>query len=364
MTRVSESAEHWFGLCRKPPVMRAAPALLTAQHEIMLASRPDNSRPSVRSGRVREGISIAAESLKSLVRDRDLLFFALLSGLAMFFFIFAKVWDVQQFDENLPGLIMIPFGNSLIVFDPWLFLIELICLSCFAILLAGLVLQRSGNEVKKTVTFSERFAGARPHIGPLAVLSLAMALIATIAFGIISEIEFFGNIVIGIQVLIIWIPNAYIPYGDVMVFFYSFLLLFINTVLFLFVLCLVPLIVLKKREPVPALLGLISLIRRTLHEILGCILVYGTIVLGVAAAALVIGHLPQLLYQGYSYHATALTHRLMIIVYYGLILVCSIIMAAGFTATGVAGSKLYRIVEFERISGRRDENIKKTEPAP
>ena len=26
MTRVSEIAEHWFGLCRKPPVLRSAPA--------------------------------------------------------------------------------------------------------------------------------------------------------------------------------------------------------------------------------------------------------------------------------------------------------------------------------------------------
>jgi hypothetical protein len=359
MTGISEPAEHWFGLCRKPPVFHMAPALLTAHQEILPADRPGSSG----SGRIRLGTSIAAASLKTIVRNRNLLVFGLLSGLAMFFFIVAKVWDVQQFDETLPGLLTIPFGNSLIVVDPWLFLVELICLSCFAILLAGLVLQQNGNEVKKT-TFSEGFAGARTHIGPLSVLSLALALIATIAFGIISGIEFFGDIVIDIQMLIIGIPDAYIPYGDVMVFFYSFLLLFINTVLFLSVLCLVPLIVLKKTGPVPALAGLISLIRGTWREMLGCILVYGTIVLGVAAAALVIGQLPQLLYQGYSYHATALTHPLMSVVYYGFILACSIIMAAGFTAAGVAGAKLYRIEEFEGISGRPGETMKKKEPAP
>lgn len=359
MTPVSETAEHWLGLCRKPPTFRTAPALLTAQQEIMLADRPDSSG----SGRIRMGVSIAAASLKTIIRNRDLLVFALLSGLAMFFFIVAKVWDVQQFDETLPGLITIPFGNSLIVFDPWLFLVELICLSCFAILLASLVLQRNRNEVKKTVTFSEGFAGARTHIGPLAVLSLAMALIATIAFGIISETGFFGDIVMSIQMAIIWIPDAYIPYGDVMAFFYSFILLDINTVLFLFALCLVPGIVLKKTGPVPAPAGLVSLIRRTWREMLGCILVYGTIVLIVAAAALVIGQLPQLLYQGYSYHATVLTHPLMIVVYYGFILACSIIMAAGFTAAGVAIADLYHVGKSNGISGIPEGSLKKPEHA-
>lgn len=359
MTVVSETAEHWFGLCRKTPAFHTAPALLTAQQEIMLADRPDSSG----SGRIRLGVSIAAASLKTIVRNRNLLVFTLLSGIAMFFIIVAKVWDVQQFDETLPGLITIPFGTSLIPFDPWLFLVELICLSCFAILLAGLVLQRNGNEVKKAVTFREGFAGARTHIGSLAVLSLAIALIATITFGIISGIEFLGDIVMSTQMAIIWIPDAYIPYGDVMAFLYSFILLDINTVLFLSALCLVPVIVLKKTGPVPAPAGLISFIRRTWREILGCILVYGTIVLGVTAAALVVGQLPRMLYQGYSYHATVLTHPLIAVFYYGFILACSIIMAAGFTAAGVAGAKLYQIEEFEGISGRPEENMKKTEPA-
>jgi hypothetical protein len=326
----------------------------------MLADRPDGSG----SGRIWRGVGIAAGSLKAIVRNRNLLVFSFLSGLAMFFLIVAKVWDVQQVDETLPLLKTIPFGNSFIAFDPWFFLVELICLSCFTILLAGLVLQRNGNEVKITVTFSEGFAGVRTHIGPLAVLSLAMALIATMAFGIISGIEFFGDIVMSIQMPIIWIPNAYIPYGDVMAFFYSFILLFINTVLFLFALCLVPGIVLKKTGPVPALAGLISLIRRTWREMLGCILVYGTIVLGVAAAALVIGQLPQLLYQGYSYHATVLTHPLIIVVYYGFILACSIIMAAGFTAAGVAIADLYHAGKSSGISKMPGGSLKKPEHAP
>jgi len=363
MTGISKTAEHWFGLCRKPPVVRTAPMVLIVLPETVHADQPKGSGPAGRFGRVQAGVSIAAASLKTIVRNRYLLGFSFLSGLAMFFLIVAKVWDIQQFDETLPLLITIPSGNSFIVFDPWFFLVELICLSCFTLLLAGLVLQWNGNEVKKTVTFREGFTGAGTHIGPLAVMSLAMALIATLAFGIISEIEFFGDIVIGIQCTVIWIPDAYIPYGDVMAFFYSFILLFINTVLFLFALCLVPVIVLKKTGPVPALAGLISLIRRTWHEMLGCILVYGTIILGVAAAALVIGQLPQLLYQGYSYHATVLTHPLIAVVYYGFILACSIIMAAGFIAAGDAIAGLYHIGKSNGISGIPEGSLKKPEHA-
>jgi len=359
MARVSEIAEHWFGLCRKPPMFRTAPAFLTVPPETMLADRPDSSG----SGRIRHGVSIATGSLKTMVRNRYLLGFSFLAGLMMFFLIVAKVWDVQQFNETLPLLITIPCGTSFIVFDPWFFLVELICLFCFTILLAGLVLQRNGNEVKKTVTFREGFAGAFTDIGPLFVMSLAMALIATLAFGIISGIEFFGDIVMLIQMAIIWIPDAYIPYGDVMAFLYSFILLDINTVLVLFALWLVPVIVLKKTGPVHARGRSITLIQRTWREMLGCILVYGTIIVGVTAVALVIGQLPQLLYQGYSYHATVLTHPLMIVVYYGFILACAIIMAAGFTAAGVAIADLYHVGKSDGISGMPEGNLKKPEHA-
>lgn len=359
MARVSEIAEHWFGLCRKAPAFRTAPALLTTPPETILTDRPDSSG----SGRIRHGVNIATGSLKTMVRNRYLFGFSFLAGLMMFFLIVAKVWDVQQFNETLPLLITIPFGTSFIVFDPWLFLVELICLSCFTILLAGLVLQQNGNEVKKTVTFSGGVTGAFTHIGPLAVMSLAMALIATMAFGIISGIEVFGDIVMSIQMAIIWIPAAYIPYGDVMAFFYSFLLLDINTILFLFVLWLVPGIVLKKTGPVPARVGSIPLIQRTWREMLGCILVYGTIIMGVTAVALVIGQLPHMLYQGYSYHATVLTHPLMTGVYYGFILACSIIMAAGFTAAGVAIADLYNIGKSSGISGIPEGSLTKPEHA-
>jgi hypothetical protein len=53
----------------------------------------------------------------------------------------------------------------------------------------------------------------------------------------------------------------------------------------------------------------------------------------------------------------------MAVVYYGFILACSIILAAGFTAAGVAVADLYQIEESKGISGTPEGTIKKTEPA-
>jgi hypothetical protein len=81
----------------------------------------------------------------------------------------------------------------------------------------------------------------------------------------------------------------------------------------------------------------------------------------VAAVALVIGQLPLMLYQGYE--ATDRGHPFMMVVYYGFILACSILMAVGFTAAGVAISDLGQIGKSTGISGIPEGNRKKPEPA-
>ena len=331
MTRVSEPAEHWFGLCRKAPAFRTAPVLLTAPQETILADRPDSSG----SGRIRQGVSIAAASLKTIVGTRYLLGFSFLAGLMMFLLIVAKVWDVQNWWNTLPFHISIAVGNGFLVLDPWLFLVEMICLFCFTLLVAGLVLHRDADRENAPVTFREGFFRARAYAGPLAILSVELALIATAVFEILYQTEFFTDVIFGYFFLpFFWIPNEYIPYGDVSVFFISLIILFINIALFLVALCLVPVIVPGNEGLIPALTGSVNVIKKTWCEILGCILVYGTILLGVAGVAFVIGQLPLILYH--DYEATVSGQPFMTIVYYGFILACSIIMAAGFTAAGVA----------------------------
>lgn len=356
MTSMSEITGYWCGLCRKAPMLRTAPALHTTPPETILADRPDSSG----SGRIRQGISIATGSLKTMVRDRFLLGFSFLFGLVMFFLLVAKVWDVQNWENTLPFDVTLAFGNSYLVIDPWLFLIETIGIFCFTILLACVILRRDCDGSHEHVTLREGFFRARAYAGPLAIISLEFALIATVVFGIVYRTELFTDIIFGYFAPFFWIPSEYVPYGDVSAIYISFIIMFINICLFLISLWLVPVIVLKKRL-IPALAGSADLIKKIWHEMLGCILVYGTIVLGVAVVALVIGELPYLFYQGYD--SINRGHPLMMVVYYGFILACFVLMAASFSAAGVAIADLYQIGKSSGTSDISDGCLKKPEHA-
>jgi len=330
-------------------------------HETVHADQPEGSGPAGRSGRVQMGVSIAAGSLKTIVRNRYLLVFSVLSGLVMFILIMAEVGVLKHFNKTLPFQINISFSNTFIVFDPWLFLVEMICLSSFTFLLAGQVLHRNG--VKKPVAVREGYINVAAHAGPLAVLSIAMALITTIMFEIIFQSQFFVRIGGSIVSAFFWIPYDYVLDGISSTLQISFQILFINIIPFLVVLFLVPVIVRETKRPVSALTGSLALLRRTWREMVGCILVYGTIVIIVAFVALVIGQLPALLYDRGYYLSMYLGHLLTTDIYYGFILACLILMAAGFTAAGIATAELYRIEESDGKSGGPEGNMKKTELA-
>lgn len=356
MTCLSEIAGYWCGLCRKAPMLHTAPVLHTIPPETILADRPDSSG----SGRIRQGASIATGSLKTVIRDRFLLGFSFLFGLVMFFLLVAKVWDVQNWENTLPFDVTLALGNSFLVIDPWLFLIEMIGIFCFTILLACVILRRDCDGSHTHVTLRESFFRARAYTGPLAIISLEFALIATVVFGIVYRTELFTDVIFGYFAPFFWIPSEYVPYGDVSAYYISFIILVINICLFLVSLWLVPVIVLKKRL-ISALVESATLIKKIWYEMLGCILVYGTIVLGVAVVALVIGQLPYLFYQGYD--AIIRGHPLMMIVYYGFIFACFILMAASFSAAGVAISDLYQIGKCSRTPGIPDRCLNNPEHA-
>ncbi|MCK9630723.1 MAG: hypothetical protein M0R30_03695 [Methanoregula sp.] len=357
LLRVSEIIYEWTGWCPNSPALRTAPAVLRIPPETMHGDRPEGRGPASRSGSVRLGTHIAVDSLKTMARNRYLLGLSLLSGLAMFFLIVAKMWDVQHFHDTLPFLVTISSGSTSIVFDPWLFVVELICLSCFIFVLADMVLHRNGDRENTPIMVHEGFSGTVAYAAPLALLSNGMALIATIAFEILYKGEFFTDMIVARILAVFTIPNTYLPYGDVMAFYITYILLFINIILFLAALWLVPAIVLKLKARVPDHGGSMTLIQKTWREVLGCILVGGTIVIGVIAIAFAVSQLPYMLH--YEYDATASGHPLIMVVYYGFILACMVLMAAGFTAAGVAVEELNRIQTSNEVSGNTDGNREK-----
>jgi hypothetical protein len=381
--------ESWLGLCPKSPAMHTTTAVLIGQPELVHPQTPDGRGPAIRPGRFRDGIRIAAASLEAMIRDRQLLWFTLLSGLVMLFLIFAQGWSITHIEMTPSSYLDIPVGdstlymdlqnqlvaldsgNSNLYIDVRLFIMEMICLSGFILILAGLVLYRNGSPGKTAVTIREGWAAVRASFRPLVALSAGMALAATIMYPLIYNSQFFGSIVHGITMALFWLPYSYYePQGVFAVLyasanFFALEIMVINSLLFLAAFYLVPAIVLEKKGLVPALAGSLTLFRRTWREVLGCILVFGFIVLGVAAVGLLIGQSPALLNHDYDFFLSGSRGYLpMMAVCYGFIVACWILMAAGFSAAGVAIAELYQVGKSDRISGVPEGSLKKPEPAP
>src|SRR5208337_3515742 len=81
MTRVSEIVEHWFGLCRKPPALHAMQTGTGIPSESTFEGFPDGGGGG--SGTIRRGIGTALSGMRTLNRNRQLLWFTLLAGLVM-----------------------------------------------------------------------------------------------------------------------------------------------------------------------------------------------------------------------------------------------------------------------------------------
>jgi hypothetical protein len=316
--------------------------------EVPLTANPAQSDSGGTAGgpaRIRRGIGIATGSIRTLFRERHLLWFSLLAGLAILFLFVAEGWSVTHYNFiPLPYSIWIPFGDSsLALFNMQLFLIEAICLSCFTGVLAGLVLYRNAGSGKKPVTIRNAFDRVNAHAGSLAALSIVMAILATVLFEIISQSQFIGKIIFTIDMAFLHLPYAYyVPNGISAMYYFSFKIMAINIVLFLLALYVVPGIVLEKKGLLPALAGSITLIKKTWRELLGCILVLGAIVLMVAAIGLLIGQSPLLLNHDYDFFLQISRGQiLMTIACYGFLFACGVLMAIGSTALGIAITELY-----------------------
>ncbi len=345
MTSVSEIVGQWLGLCRKPPTLHTAPVVLMEVPVTANPAQSDSGGTSGSPGRIRRGIGIATGSIRTLFRERHLLWFSLFAGLAILFLFVAEGWSVTHYNFiPLPYSIWIPFGDSsLALFNMQLFLIEAVCLSCFTCVLASLVLYRNADSSKRPVTIRNAFDGVNAHAGTLAALSITMAILATVLFEIISQSQFIGKIIFTIDMALFNLPYAYyVPNGISAMYYFSFKIMAINILLFLLALYVVPGIVLENKGLLPALARSITLIKKTWRELLGCIFVFGAIILVVAAVGLVIGQSPLLLNHDYDFFLQMSRGQvLMTIACYGFLFACGVLIAMGSTVLGIAITKLY-----------------------
>ena len=210
----------------------------------------------------------------------------------------------------------------------------MICVSCFSFLITSQVLAVNRGEMNRPPTIHERLAITKGLRWPLVFLSMGMALIATLVFGIIVQSWFIAIAAGTVLSAFFWIPYIYVLGEFYTTLHFWLIIAAINFILFLLILWIVPLLVQDKRGLSHAITTSFSILKRKPFEIMGCILVYGGIALALAAVSLIIGQVPQqLIDHGYG-QSMYLGHLVLPIIYYGLILACLILMDAVFAASG------------------------------
>jgi len=173
MVRVSEIADLWLGLCRKAPVLRISQTSLGDQPGPELAGSPDGG--TGRSGTIRRGIGAAVSGTKTLIHNRQLLWFPLLVGLVLAINSIAQCWLVvfpsssewRFFFDNDSVRLLPPLALT--------FMIGLVMVFCMGFLLVGLALSHLSKK-DRPVSFFQRLKEAKKYLVPLTGLSVVAAL--------------------------------------------------------------------------------------------------------------------------------------------------------------------------------------------
>jgi hypothetical protein len=166
MTGITETAEHWLGLCRKPPAFHASHAGIVYLPEPTHAGSPDGGR----SGTIRRGIGAALSGTKTLIHNPQLLWFSFLVGLVLAMHLIAQAGlyvmpEWLFFDDTedlLPSLVLTFAAGFLAVL-------------CLVFLLAGLILSLSSKN-DSPVSFFQGLRMAKKFLVPLTGGSVVAAL--------------------------------------------------------------------------------------------------------------------------------------------------------------------------------------------
>ena len=172
MNRVSEIAEQWFGLCRKPPMVHASQTGIVNLTEPAHEGIPDGGGGG--SGAILRGIGAAFSGMRTLNRNRQLLWFTLLAGLVL---------AGTTIAQGALGYITWTMQPSEIEWVVLTFIVEFATLFCLMFLLTGLVMSIS---LKKdgSASFIEGLAGAKKYIKAVFVWSVVLALAGMLIFSI------------------------------------------------------------------------------------------------------------------------------------------------------------------------------------
>jgi len=374
MRLISGIADQWLGLCRKPPAVHVLQTGICIPSESAHAGLPDGGGGGSKS--IRRGIGAAISGMKTLNRNRQLLWFTLLAGLVLAGNTICQA-ALSYIGWNLHIQLGIIVGY---VLD---FLIEFATLFCLVFLLAGLFLSIQSKK-EGSASFFEGLIRAKKYLKAIFLWSFVLALAGMLLFyiwfhlfyGLPPELRFlniFGpfsflssmflqfpfNLTLypckvigeipgyGGQSALLWIyPSGFTQALTISV---------INLLLFILTPFVVPFIVLEHKTLREAVVGSFVMMKKIWAEVAACILFLGVIVSGVFLTYMIIQTASGIVdpYETVTFHPPGTWIALALL--YNLALVTFAFVVA--TVGGIAALDLY-------TSAKRRQNTGSPEPEP
>jgi hypothetical protein len=310
MTLLSTVSNYWLGLCRKPPAVHALQTGIGIPTESAYKGLPDGGGGG--SGTIRRGAGALLSGTKTLIYNRQLLWFTLLAGLVLTGHFIAQ-WALyaHPYSTQWPLFVDSPYAY-LLSSAALTFAVELPTVFCLVFLLAGLALSLS-PENGGPVAFFHGLARAKKYVRSLAGWSVVVALAGTLLFivgqyssllsawsppftwipALWSALWEFVYSVLGQSPFnyIYYHPDLYLmPPGDAWGIMWAFksavsqtlILSAINVILFVLTLFVVPLLVLERKSLKDAVSGSLALMKKIWGEVAACVLGLGMVVFAVS----------------------------------------------------------------------------------
>jgi hypothetical protein len=345
----NEIVKRYMGWCPNAPAMRTASTILSTPPVTLHAAEPDGG--GGRSGRIDRGVKIAAVSIKILKRNKQLLWFSLLTGLVLAFMF------TTQYGVRLLGTYpydAIDFPRSLVL----TFAIDLVSVFCLTVLLAGQLLSLSSGDPARSVSFREGLFRTKRYLKPLFAWSVIIAFFGTTIYVLFSNFQLIPFTLFPVldqfPFNFVLLPEFHSrgPIGGTYAILtgVTFMILAtgINIVLFILTLFVVPLLVLENKHLPEAVFGSFPLMKKVWGEIIVCFLIFGLVLFGVALASLlfrvvygvVAPHMLLFWYPGIAWIAAAV---LFMVAFCALAVVIA-------TIAGITTFNLYSYGKTGRIS--------------
>ena len=333
--RISEIIHEWLGWCPHADAMRTAPPVIAIPPVNINPAQPDGGAGG--SGRIDRGIKLAIGSIRILIRNRQLLWFSLLTGIVMVFSLVSNLY-LQYLSgavSNLylqnpsgpalfPGMNLLPGPASVVITAgslPWIamiFVSGLVYAFLTYYLLAALITCVSIILSGRVATMRDGLANARKHITPLLTWAVIGAFIGTLSSSISNPSTTSNGLPGNLGIIIIS--------------------LVIIAVFYLLTMFVIPLIVLGNENLVSTIGQSVSLFRRLWGEIIACFLILFLISFAVMFISLI-----PMIAIGFS---TATAGAILV----GYMLVMIVLLFVGSTILGIVITGLYSYGKTGKLS--------------